>query len=140
GRPGGGGGGGGCGGRGGGPRVRPRGRPRPAVQAAGGGAGRRRRVRGARPAGRAPGGGAGNLDPVRDFSDVRDVAAAYVALLERGQSGEVYNLCSGTGCSIAEVVAILRTHARVAVRVTSDPSLRRALDVPRLVGSHARAT
>ncbi|TMD11431.1 MAG: NAD-dependent epimerase/dehydratase family protein [Chloroflexi bacterium] len=83
---------------------------------------------------------AGNLDPVRDFSDVRDVAAAYVALLERGQSGEVYNLCSGTGCSIAEVVAILRTHARVAVRVTSDPSLRRALDVPRLVGSHARAT
>ena len=83
---------------------------------------------------------AGNLDPVRDFSDVRDVAAGYVALLERGRGGEVYNLCSGTGCSIAEVVAILRSHARVAVRVTSDPALRRALDVPRLVGSHARAT
>ena len=83
---------------------------------------------------------AGNLDPVRDFSDVRDVAAGYVALLERGRSGEVYNLCSGTGCSIAEVVAILRAHARVAVRVTSDPALRRALDVPRVVGSHARAT
>ena len=71
---------------------------------------------------------------------MRDVAAGYVALLERGRSGEVYNLCSGTGCSIAEVVAILRAHARVAVRVTSDPALRRALDVPRLVGSHARAT
>ena len=83
---------------------------------------------------------AGNLDPVRDFSDVRDVAAGYVALLERGRTGEVYNLCSGTGCSIAEVVAILRTHARVAVRVTSEAALRRSLDVPRAIGSHARAT
>src|SRR5439155_6591868 len=47
----------------------------------------------------------GNPDPVRDFSDVRDVAAGYVALLERGRSGEVYNLCSGSGVSIAEVIA-----------------------------------
>src|SRR5207237_1144475 len=43
---------------------------------------------------------AGNLDPVRDFSDVNDVAAGYVALLERGRSGAAYNLCSATGCSI----------------------------------------
>jgi GDP-4-dehydro-6-deoxy-D-mannose reductase len=42
--------------------------------------------------------------------------------------------------SIAEVVAILRTHARGPVRVESVPMLRRANDVPRLVGSHARAT
>jgi GDP-4-dehydro-6-deoxy-D-mannose reductase len=83
---------------------------------------------------------AGNLDTVRDFSDVRDVAAGYVALLERGRSGEAYNLCSGEGVSIAEVAALLRSHARVAVRVESEPSLRRALDVPRVVGSHARAT
>ena len=82
----------------------------------------------------------GNPDPVRDFSDIRDVAAGYVALLERGRSGAVYNLCAGAGVSIAEVIAVLRTHARVAVRVQSDPALRRALDVPRVVGSHARAT
>lgn len=82
----------------------------------------------------------GNLDPVRDLSDVRDIAGGYVALLERGRSGTVYNLCAGTGVSIAEVVAILRTHARVPVRVWSDPALRRAGDVPRLVASHARAT
>ncbi len=83
---------------------------------------------------------AGNLDPVRDFSDVRDIAAGYVALLARGHAGEVYNLCSGEGVSIAEVIAVLRTHARVPVRVQSDPALRRAVDVPRIVGSHARAT
>jgi GDP-4-dehydro-6-deoxy-D-mannose reductase len=82
----------------------------------------------------------GNPDPVRDFSDVRDIAAGYTALLERGRSGSVYNLCSGSGVSIAEVIAILRTHARVPVRVHSDPALRRSLDVPRIVGSHARAT
>jgi GDP-4-dehydro-6-deoxy-D-mannose reductase len=83
---------------------------------------------------------AGNLDPVRDFSDVRDIAAGYVALLERGRAGEVYNLCAGEGVSVAEVVAVLRTLARVPVRVESDPALRRRVDVPRIVGSHARAT
>jgi GDP-4-dehydro-6-deoxy-D-mannose reductase len=82
----------------------------------------------------------GNLDPVRDFSDVRDVAGGYVALLERGRAGGVYNLCAGEGVSIAEVLAVLRTQARIPVRVIADPSRRRADDVPRIVGSHARAT
>jgi len=82
----------------------------------------------------------GNLDPVRDFSDVRDVAAAYVALLERGHSGEAYNVCSGAGVSIAEVLAILRTQAQVAVRVVHDPALGSTGESPRIVGSHARAT
>ncbi len=82
----------------------------------------------------------GNPDPVRDFSDVRDVAAGYVAILERGRGGAAYNLCSGEGVSIAEVIAVLRTHARVPLRAQSDPALRRTHDVPRIVGSHARAT
>jgi GDP-4-dehydro-6-deoxy-D-mannose reductase len=81
---------------------------------------------------------AGNLDPVRDFSDVRDVAAAYVAVLERGAAGAVYNVCSGAGVSIAEVVAVLRTHARVPLRAHSDAALRRRIDVPRLVGNADR--
>ena len=82
----------------------------------------------------------GNVDPVRDFSDVRDIAAGYVSLLERGLAGEAYNLCSGSGSSIAEVIAILRTHARMPLGVRSDPALRRAVDVERIVGSHERAT
>jgi GDP-4-dehydro-6-deoxy-D-mannose reductase len=82
----------------------------------------------------------GNVDAVRDFSDVRDIAAGYVALLERGSGGEAYNLCSGEGVSVSEVIALLRTHARVPVRVHSEEALRRAVEVPRLVGSHARAT
>jgi GDP-4-dehydro-6-deoxy-D-mannose reductase len=82
----------------------------------------------------------GNVDPVRDFSDVRDIVAGYLALLERGRAGDVYNLCAGEGVSIAEVIAILRTHTRVPVRVHSDPALRRPVDIPRIVGSHARIT
>lgn len=82
----------------------------------------------------------GNADPVRDFSDVRDVMAGYVALLERGKRGEAYNLCAGEGVSIAEVIALFRTHARVPLRVSSDPALRRPVDVERIVGSHAKAT
>ncbi|MFN8543088.1 MAG: GDP-mannose 4,6-dehydratase [Candidatus Binatia bacterium] len=81
----------------------------------------------------------GNADAVRDFSDAHDVAAGYAAVLERGRTGETYNLCSGEGVSIAEVIALLRTHARVPLRVHSDPVRRRLVDVPRLVGSADRA-
>ncbi len=82
----------------------------------------------------------GNVDPVRDLSDVRDVAAGYVALLERGRGGTVYNLCTGEGVSVAELIALLRSLARVALRARSDPARRRAQDVERLVGDHARAS
>jgi GDP-4-dehydro-6-deoxy-D-mannose reductase len=82
----------------------------------------------------------GNADPVRDFSDVRDIMAGYVALLERGRTGEAYNLCAGEGVSIAEVIALLRTHAKVPMRVWSDPELRRPVEIERIVGSHAKAT
>jgi GDP-4-dehydro-6-deoxy-D-mannose reductase len=81
----------------------------------------------------------GNVDPVRDFSDVRDIAAGYVALLERGRAGEAYNLCRGEGVSVSEVIALLRTHARVPLRARSEPGLRRHNDVERVVGSPERA-
>ena len=37
----------------------------------------------------------GDLTPRRDYSDVRDIVRGYWALVERGEPGEVYNLCSG---------------------------------------------
>jgi GDP-4-dehydro-6-deoxy-D-mannose reductase len=81
----------------------------------------------------------GNLDPVRDLSDVRDVVAGYVALLERGRSGHVYNLCSGEGRSVRDLVDRLRALARVPVEVAQDPALVRPVEVPRVVASAARA-
>ncbi|HZP41394.1 MAG TPA: GDP-mannose 4,6-dehydratase [Candidatus Binatia bacterium] len=80
----------------------------------------------------------GNVDAVRDFLDVRDVAAAYVALLAHGRTGEAYNVCRGEGTSVSEVIAVLRTHARIPVPIRSDPALRRPQDVPRFVGDPAK--
>ncbi|HWP65515.1 MAG TPA: GDP-mannose 4,6-dehydratase [Candidatus Limnocylindria bacterium] len=81
----------------------------------------------------------GNLDPVRDLSDVRDMAAGYVALLERGLSSHAYNLCSGVGRSIREVVDVFRSLARVPIDVAQDPALTRRVEVPSLIGSAERA-
>jgi GDP-4-dehydro-6-deoxy-D-mannose reductase len=82
----------------------------------------------------------GNVDPVRDWSDVRDVASGYLALLEQGRGGATYNLCTGDGVSVADIIAQLRSLARVPMRARIDPARRRSNDVERLVGSHARAT
>lgn len=76
----------------------------------------------------------GNLDPVRDFTNVLDVVEAYRLLLDRGVSGEVYNVCSGHAQSIREVVEALVTAAGVHVELVVDPERVRATDIARLVG------
>ncbi|MEU5959720.1 NAD-dependent epimerase/dehydratase family protein [Micromonospora parva] len=48
-----------------------------------------------------------DLDAVRDFTDVRDVARAYVELAELGRAGEIYNVCSGSGVTVRRVLEIL---------------------------------
>jgi GDP-4-dehydro-6-deoxy-D-mannose reductase len=80
----------------------------------------------------------GNLDAIRDFADVRDTVRAYGLLLERGESGEVYNVCSGRGQRIRELLDILLklSGARVDVRV--DESRLRPSDIPVLVGDPAK--
>ncbi|PYQ16260.1 MAG: GDP-mannose 4,6-dehydratase [Acidobacteria bacterium] len=76
----------------------------------------------------------GNLDVVRDFTDVRDVVRAYWLLLERGEPGEVYNVCRGTGVRMGELLdeLVAASGRRLDVRV--DPERLRPSDVPVLVG------
>ena len=76
----------------------------------------------------------GNLEVTRDISDVRDVARAYVALIERGVVGKAYNVCTGIGVRLTDVIARLATLARVPVTVEVDPARLRPADVPYLVG------
>lgn len=59
----------------------------------------------------------GDLDATRDFTDVDDVAAAYLALLERGIAGEVYNVCSGVEYRIGDLLERLIALAGVEVAV-----------------------
>lgn len=80
----------------------------------------------------------GNLDVVRDLTDVRDVVDAYWRLCEHGRSGVAYNVCSGRGVRLADVVQALAGRARVAMRIEVDPARMRPADVSYLVGDPAR--
>ncbi|MBN2537689.1 GDP-mannose 4,6-dehydratase [candidate division WOR-3 bacterium] len=76
----------------------------------------------------------GNLDAVRDFTDVRDTVVAYHLLLEKGEPGEVYNICTGSGWRIGDMLEVLLKLSRVKVEVKPDPARMRPSDVELLVG------
>ncbi len=80
----------------------------------------------------------GSLEPVRDFTAVTDVVAAYRLLVERGVPGEVYNVCSGVGRSVGDVAEHLLRLARHAIELAQDPALVRPVEVPRLVGDNTK--
>ncbi|MBP7928945.1 MAG: GDP-mannose 4,6-dehydratase [Acidimicrobiia bacterium] len=80
----------------------------------------------------------GNLDPVRDFTDVRDVIRAYRMLMENGSSGQAYNVCSGVGRSVNEIAERLISLSGHRIELEVDPSLVRPVEVPQLVGSPAK--
>lgn len=81
----------------------------------------------------------GNLDAVRDFTDVRDVARAYRLLAERGEPGSVYNVCSEHGIRIGQLLDDLLALARVpGILVRPDPDRLQPADVPIQVGKAAR--
>jgi GDP-4-dehydro-6-deoxy-D-mannose reductase len=80
----------------------------------------------------------GNGDPVRDFSDVRDVVRAYALLAERGTAGSVYNVCSGRGVRVGDLADRLVARAARPLRVVTATDLVRAVDVPVLVGDPAK--
>lgn len=76
----------------------------------------------------------GNTSPIRDFLHVRDVVAAYISLLRAGTPGEAYNVASGVGRSVEEVVARVLERTGVHAPLYHDPALVRPVDVPALVG------
>jgi GDP-4-dehydro-6-deoxy-D-mannose reductase len=82
----------------------------------------------------------GNLSARRDFTDVRDVVRAYRLLVEHGEPGEVYNVCSGRDVAVQELADDLLAMARRPMRFEPDPELLRPVDVPVLRGDHARLT
>ncbi|MFH0777885.1 MAG: GDP-mannose 4,6-dehydratase, partial [Candidatus Eisenbacteria bacterium] len=80
----------------------------------------------------------GNLEVVRDFSDVRDVVAAYRLILERGKAGEAYNVCSGKGRELRELLEILTSLSRVRISVKRSETRMRPVDIPYLVGDNSK--
>lgn len=72
----------------------------------------------------------GSLDAVRDLSDVKDVVKAYILLLEKGVTGEVYNVGTGQGLTMQAVLAKMCSLAKVEIRIETDPARFRPVDVP----------
>ena len=82
----------------------------------------------------------GTTSVVRDFLDVRDVVAAYLALLEHGTRGEVYNICSGRGIRIADAIEMFGGFAGGSPRIEIDPALVRPVENDVVIGDHTKLT
>jgi GDP-4-dehydro-6-deoxy-D-mannose reductase len=80
----------------------------------------------------------GNLEGSRDFTDVKDMMQAYMLLMEKGQSGEVYNVGSGVGILMSDVVKMLASFSTAKIEITSDDSRLRPLDIPEIIADPSK--
>ena len=80
----------------------------------------------------------GNLDAVRDFTDVRDMVRAYWLAVNHATPGEVYNIASGDGITIQELLDRLIGLSTAQVTVETDPARLRPSDVEILVGDSSK--
>lgn len=72
----------------------------------------------------------GNLSAKRDFTDVRDVVRAYSMLIQKGTSGETYNVGSGEAIAIEEILKLVLSHSTKNITVEVDPDKLRPIDIP----------
>jgi nucleoside-diphosphate-sugar epimerase len=80
----------------------------------------------------------GNLNVEREFNDVRMVCNAYLALLDHGQQGQTYNVCSGQTYTLQNVLDMLIDITGHAIDVHVNPAFVRANEVHRLCGNPAK--
>lgn len=75
----------------------------------------------------------GNLNAVRDFTDVRDTLNAYMLCVEKCDPGEVYNIGTGHGHKISEMLDLLISLSGKKIKIEPDPSRMRPSDVEILI-------
>jgi GDP-4-dehydro-6-deoxy-D-mannose reductase len=80
----------------------------------------------------------GNLDIRRDFTDVRDVTRAYVALMQKGERGEVYNICRGEAVSLRWILDVLLSHSIRVIDIEQDPDKMRPVDISFQAGDNSK--
>jgi GDP-4-dehydro-6-deoxy-D-mannose reductase len=80
----------------------------------------------------------GDLEVERDYVDVRDVARAYLLLLEKGEPGEAYNVCSGKAASARQVVEELVQHSGGGIEMRFDPRRERSVEIPMMLGDASK--
>jgi GDP-4-dehydro-6-deoxy-D-mannose reductase len=80
----------------------------------------------------------GDLSIIRDFVDVRDVVAAYYLLFKKGRKGEIYNVCSGNGFTLKEILEKMVKILDLKVIPISDENLIRLNDNRVIIGSNEK--
>jgi len=80
----------------------------------------------------------GDLSIIRDFTDVRDVVKAYHSLMKKGKCGEIYNVCSGRGTALGDILSLIGNSAGIKVQPRVDPMLLRPQDNRVIVGSNKK--
>jgi GDP-4-dehydro-6-deoxy-D-mannose reductase len=71
----------------------------------------------------------GNLDVVRDFSNVLEVVRAYRIIFEKGKCGEIYNVGSGKGYLLKEVLEKMIKASGKTISIVIDPKKYRPADI-----------
>ena len=77
----------------------------------------------------------GDLDVTRDFTDVRDAIRAFYMLLDRGENGEIYNICSGHEHSLRSLVESFLRISGAKAELRLDPERLRPAEQRRIVGN-----
>jgi len=80
----------------------------------------------------------GNMQVEREFNDVRVVCRTYLDLLEKGDAGETYNICSGRTYSLGSVIERLSRITGHSIEVRTNPEFVRANELDRLCGNPAK--
>lgn len=81
----------------------------------------------------------GNLESIRDISDVRDIVQGYKSILETDTNpGEAYNLCSGKGTKMQDILDKLLFLAKKEIKIVEDPKRMRPSEVPITVGDNSK--
>jgi nucleoside-diphosphate-sugar epimerase len=80
----------------------------------------------------------GNLHVEREFNDVRMVCDAYLRLLQQGENGTTYNVCTGTTYTLQSVLAAMAELTGQCPEVKVNPAFVRSNEVHRLCGDPAR--
>lgn len=77
----------------------------------------------------------GNLSAIRDFTDVKDIVRAYVLLMEKGTTGDVYNIGRGQGYPMEDILRTMIELAGVDVEIVIDQERFRPIDIPQIVAN-----
>lgn len=80
----------------------------------------------------------GNLNAIRDFTDVRDMVRGYWLALEKCKPGEEYNICTGKGIKIKDMLNMLLKLANKKIEIKQDPARLRPSDVQILIGDNSK--